>query len=259
MKSFKEFLREEMTATPGDAGSSKAQSAPVFYGGGSPLGTTPTLPGGWPYKPQTEEKPENPHKPPEPIDWEEVDDRIEDLYDRFKQKIDMLGLLSWDAFIQWLETTFGVTTTGAGGGMDVYTRFTMTLYLQLQQWFMRTYPNATPEQVNTFTQRMRDLYDRFNDLFDDYVNPGPPTPGTPGTPFGGADDPRYNFDLQNPNTWEGINPFNPDFLRPGAPTPGPYQRDDNVSPYLPWWYRYFPGQPPSTTPGQQVNPGTYEA
>jgi hypothetical protein len=256
MKTFKQFLREEITATPGDVGSSKAQSAPVFYGGGSPLGTTPTLPGGWPYKPQekpeTEEKPEKPGQPPEPIDWEEIDDRVEDLYDRFKQIIDMMRTLSWDAFLAWLQTNYGITIPASE--TDAHSHFSFTLINQLHRWFMETYPNATSDQFNTFIQRLSDLDDRLYDLYD----PGPP--GSPGTPFGGADDPRYNFDLQNPNTWEGINPFNPDFLRPGAPTPGTYQDADDVSPNIPWWFR-IPrfGQTWSTTPGQQANPGTYEA
>ena len=201
-----------------------------------------------------EEKPEKPGQPPEPIDWEEVDDRVEDLYDRFKQIMDMMRTLSWDAFLAWLQTNYGITPPGSFTEDNVFTYFVFDLFDQLHQWFMQTYPNATPEQVNTFTQRLSDLDDRLTDFY------APRPPGSPGSPFGGADDPRYNFDLQNPNTWEGINPFNPDFLRPGAPTPGTYQDADDVSPYLPWWYRLpRPGQTPPTTPGQQVNPGTYEA
>jgi len=253
MKTFKQFLREEMTATPGDAGSSKAQSAPVFYGGGSPLGTTPTLPGGWPYKPQekpeTEEKPEKPGQPPEPIDWEEIDDRVEDLYERFKQIMDMMRALSWDAFLQWLSSQ-GITVPGAVTEDDVFDYFIQDLSQQLLEWFYDTYPDATDQQKQTFYQRLRDLGDRFGDLYVDSP------PGTPGTPFGGADDPRYRpFDIQDPTTWENADPFNPDFQRPGAP-PAPTQSDEVQ---IPWWLRIRRyGQPPYTAPSNPY-PGTYEA
>jgi len=241
MKRFKEFLAEDITtATTGDTTASKAESGPYPY---MVPGSTPTLPGGWPYKPQ--DKPQDDsndneeQEKPTIIDWQELDDRIQEAIEEAERFAEMIRTLGWDAFVAWFFRTYGIAINDTGQWID---GILFNITEELWDWFRENYPNPSENQGNTFIQRMRQLDDRF---FDIIINA---QPGSPGTPLGGADDPRYQpIDLQDPFTWDNIDYFNRDFYR--GPIPPGRLPDPRLRP---WWTPY--DHDPSTP-----YPGTYQA
>jgi hypothetical protein len=231
MKSFKKFLIEVMTtaattSTTQGTSSSKAQSGPYMVPGG-----TPTLPGGWPYKPQgkpqdkPQDKPEDSDDQDMPplIDWDELDDRIQDAIEEAERIVKAWYSMTWDAFVLWLFNNYGINIATSSD----YINFILDRDTDIWDWFFENYPNATDEQYETFQERLS----RFRRRIGDIINP--PAPGTTGSPLGGADDPRYKpFDLQDPTTWGRIYYFDPDFYRGRGPGYlDPSYEDDQLRPY----------------------------
>ena len=242
MKSFKKFLAEDITTvTTGDTTVSKAQSVPYIV-----PGSTPTLPGGWPYKPQDKPqgKPEDTsEEKPTIIDWQQIDDRVQELLSTAEFINQMLQTLGWDAFVIWFSNTYGVRINDTS---DIIRWFEDHSNETFHDWFEQTYPNATQEQSGTLFEILNRMRDKFYDIWRN-----PPIPGDPGTPFGGADDPRYRpFSLQDPTTWENADPFHPDFYR----GPYPNDSDDTRPPLSPLLIPPKRFQMP-----QNPYPGTYQA
>ena len=190
-------------------------------------GGTPTLPGGWPYKPQDKPqgKPEDSDERDMPplIDWDEIDDRIQDAIEEAERIVKAWTSMTWDAFVLWLFNNYGINIASSSD----YINFILSRDTEIRDWFLENYPNATDEQFETFQERLSRLRRRIGDIIN------PPAPGTTGSPLGGADDPRYKpFDLQDPTTWGRIYYFHPDFYRGRGPGYlDPSYEDDQLRPY----------------------------
>jgi len=220
MKSFKKFLMEELSSSAADLGSAAQPSTPT-----TPKGTQPTT--AQVELPVSDD--ERDRTPPDPIDWGELDDRIRDMIDQFESILRMMGMLSWDAFVQWLLSTYGIDITGVRSD-NVWGTLNKVYEKELTDWFYRTYPNATNQQESTFIHHLQNLDDRLQQLWELHDNPSTPGWTNPFQPYGGADDDRYRpVDLNNPDTWENFDPYDP-FSYPWWGQP-PRNEDDPRNPY----------------------------
>lgn len=163
--------------------------------------------------------------PPDPIDWDEIDDRIQDFISDFENMMRMLGLMSWDDFVSWLRTNFGVNIRTQS---EFIFRMRNFFGQRLGEWYNQNYPNSTQEQNSTFDEHYRRMDDRLQQLWDEYTSvPGVPSPYTP---LGGMEDDRYRpMDLNDPSTWENFDPYDP-FRYPWW-APPPHNQDDPRKPY----------------------------
>ena len=147
MKSFKQFLIE--IASPEASDSSQRNIVPP---GSIP---PPKMPAPTRLDPDSlppgHDRPRQPDVPQE-IDWEELNQRIQEFLNLYRALIQLLGILSWDQFVEYMKTHYGVTTLGDRYDFDLWFR----LYSQgkLQDWWDNNYPDANHEQYLTFLERV---------------------------------------------------------------------------------------------------------
>ncbi|MFZ4600393.1 MAG: hypothetical protein ACOYNN_17270 [Terrimicrobiaceae bacterium] len=220
MKSFKKFLMEELSSSAADLGSAAQPSTPT-----TPKGTQPTT--AQVELPVSDD--ERDRTPPDPIDWGELDDRIRDMTDQFESILRMMGILSWDAFVQWLWANHGIDLSGVNS-TGIWSTLRKWYMKELETWFGNNYPNPTSNQQSTFQHHLFNLDDRLQELWELHDSPSTPGSTNPFQPFGGADDDRYRpMDLNNPDTWENFDPYDP-FRSPWWARP-PRNEDDPRNPY----------------------------
>jgi hypothetical protein len=218
MKSFKKFLMEEVSSASVGLGTTPQQNSQ-----GQPKGSQPSV--AQVDLPVSDD--ERDRTPPDPIDWGELDDRIQDMIEQFESILRMLGMLSWDQFTTWLWYNYGIDITeyDSGGAWGFLSQWYED---QLKQWFENNYRNPTADQRSTFEHRLLNLDDRLRQLWEQHTNPSTPGSPNPYLPLGGADDDRYRpMDINDPNTWHNFDPNN---LPWWAPRP-PNNQDDPRKPY----------------------------
>ena len=239
MKSFKQFLIEaDTTALSQGPEAQTAPSAPY-----DPI----EVPGPHWYQtpsPNPNNPPPNENAPPDPIDWQDIDDRFRDAEDDIRQLLRTLDGLSWDQIVKLLQKHFGINIPNDA---NLFFWLKRTIEDQMQDWFERTYPNSTSEQFQTYQELLDQWMDRFEfDIFDQWQNPTPNPSPYPYPPI----------DINNPNTWpspwlppgQGGTPYQ----SPEVPREPYYPITPNTDPN-----RYYP-RPPSQYPYNPY-PGTYQA
>jgi hypothetical protein len=240
MKRFKKFLIEaDTTALSQGPEAQNVPSAPY-----DPI----EVPGPHWYQtpsPNPNNPPPNENAPPDPIDWEDIDDRFRDAEDDIRQLLRTLSGLSWEQIVKFLQKHFGVNIPNDA---DLFFWLKNRIEEQMQDWFERTYPNSTNEQFLTYQELLQQWFQRFQfDIFDEWRDPTQNPSPYPYPPGG-----HPPIDIGNEETWP--MPWT---------TPGqrgtPYQSPDvPVEPYYPRGpNRYYP-RPPSPYPYNPY-PGTYQA
>lgn len=220
MKKFKQFLFEELSSAAADLGATPQQPSQTPAKGTQPNVAQTELP---------VSDDERDRTPPDPIDWGELDDRIRDMAEQFEQILRMMGTMSWDSFVQWLLSNYGIDLTGVNT-MGAWAILGKWYSKELVRWFEGNYPNATDEQFSTFREHMFGLDDRLQQLWDLHTSPSVPGWTNPNEPLGGADDDRYRpMDLNNPDTWDNFDPYNP--FRQRWWSKPPNNQDDPNNPY----------------------------
>lgn len=229
MKRFKQYLIEADTSIAQGTGEPTAQSVtPHFL---PDYWQTPSIHPNTP--PGQQEKPDNPNPPPDPIDW----DKIREMLDEYQQLMDQIRRLliagNYDGIIALLQR-MGITVPPNMLDGDSLSNWLQNYFEDLmEEQFERMYPNATPQQRNTFEEYTWEFLRRF--LQNDPYAP----PGWRPKPPAGIDSPRYSpIDINNPATWppDGFNPNRP-FDWPDIPGRDRYHYNP-PSPYIPYDDRY---------------------
>jgi hypothetical protein len=166
MKSFKQFLIE--MASPQAAGSQQRNIVPP----GSippPKMPPPTRldPGSLP---PGHDRPDDQEQLPPDIDWQALDDRMQDLLRLYEDLLRMMGILPWDQFVEYMRRVHGNMTLSDRSDFDDWFR----AYSQgkLEDWFNERYPNATPEQIRTMIERIFGIYhDELWEIYRRYLYP----------------------------------------------------------------------------------------
>ena len=93
---------------------------------------------------------------PQDIDWQALDDKIQDLLEQYRFLFGLLGSLPWDQFVEYMRTHFGNTTLRDRSDFDDWFR----VYSQdkVHEWFESRYPNSSYEQYRTFLERLYEIY-----------------------------------------------------------------------------------------------------
>ena len=101
---------------------------------------------------------------PGDIDWEDIDEEMQGLINLFRQLMELMRMLPWDQFVQYMRTRFG--NTNLSDEWDFQDWYRDHYINHMKQWFRNQYPDATSEQWNTFLQK---LIDQLNEgLWDVY-------------------------------------------------------------------------------------------
>jgi uncharacterized short protein YbdD (DUF466 family) len=152
MKSFKQYLIEMESSDPTD--SSQRNIVPP----GSippPKMPAPTRldPGSLP---PGHDRPNGQQPLPPDIDWQVLDDRIQDLLGLYEDLMRMIGILPWDQFVEYMRTHFGNTTLRDRSDFDDW--FRQYSQGKMHDWFDSQYPNSSIEQWRTFLDRLYEIY-----------------------------------------------------------------------------------------------------
>lgn len=219
----------EATSTDSTLSSNTSASAPPGYHRLPYI--NPTMPG-YPYPVEPDMKPasENENAPPNPIDWQEVDDRMRDIEEGFNEWMRLINALGWDGFLLWLKNNLGINL-GNINTDDFFLWYTNRYLDRFDQWFRENYPDASDEQRSTWYHK-KDLFrEKLSEIFHRHIYPSTPGNPNPWLPFGGADDDRYRpMDINDPSTWSNFDIENNPFLTPWWYKPNRI-RDDPMKPY----------------------------
>lgn len=99
--------------------------------------------------------------PPE-IDWQTLDDKIQDLLEMYRFLFGLIGSIPWDQFVEYMRTHFGNTTLRDRSDFDDW--FRQYSQGKVEQWFRSQYPGSDYDQYLTFLQRLYGIYN--DDLWE---------------------------------------------------------------------------------------------
>lgn len=224
MKRFKQYLREMVAdAAGGQTTPTSAQNVPAYI---NP--TNPQYPYKSPYPtPEPADTQPNENAPPDPIDWQDLDDRFQQELGLFEDIMRLLGTMGWDAWLAMLARAYGITLTNPMDITQISIILNRAIRDRLRNWFDRTYPNSTYEQKSTFEERIRQLDDRLFEIWEQTAYPDDAP-----APIPAADDDRYRpLDINDPSTWENFDPYVPNVPTSPYRQPPPNIRDDPLKPF----------------------------
>ena len=107
---------------------------------------------------------------PPDIDWQALDDRMQDLLRLYEDLLRMMGILPWDQFVEYMRRVHGDTTLSDRSDFDDWFR----KYSQgkLEDWFNERYPDATIQQIHTMIERIFGRYhDELWEIYRRYLYP----------------------------------------------------------------------------------------
>lgn len=152
MKSFKQFLTE--MESPEASGSQQRNPVPP----GSippPKGPPPTRldPGSLP---PGHDRPDGQGPLPPEIDWQALDDKIQDLLGLYRFLMGLIGSIPWDQFVEYMQTHYGNTNLGDRSDFDDW--FRQYSQGKVAEWFRDRYPDSNYNQYVTYLERLYGIY-----------------------------------------------------------------------------------------------------
>ncbi len=115
--------------------------------------------------PPGHDRPDDQEQLPPDIDWEDIDEEMQGIINLFRQLMELMRMLSWDQFVQYMRRVHGITSLS--DEWDFQDWFRDYYINKMKQLFRNQYPDATSDQWNTFLEKLiEQLNEGLWDVFD---------------------------------------------------------------------------------------------